>query len=478
MKFFGVKILAICSGHENGAALPFALIMATIMMICCSMIMKGNIINARHLQRLIDKQQAFYLAESGLEKALWNLANSQTPLTMLLPLKKEVDLDFDCTADIHVDAFGGYLRIRSLVVYKGIEKGLSALVGEHCEDVFKEAIALGGSQYPLVLNGNTSITGDVKVGLKGVEKGRIKGIGFKGEKLVEGKIKKTSMLKMPEWQQDLVEHCIEQYKSLIEMPEADVVLEGDQRLDAEILALYADQSLHIDGDLDIFAEDCVTVYAAPNRISCSGDLKISSCHFKHMQIECMAGGIIDVDDVVSDQMLIFYSDSSIVLSGSCRLPCQLFTDRDITLKDRCELLYPSFVFSGCIEHNEKQEGRIVLEDSAVVRGIVMLRPLKDDEKKPRRDIMLDMDEHVRIIGILYNSGYTTMAGEVVGSVASGAFGLHVAPTYYINWLKDVKVDRPALPRSFLLPIGFSKGRQLRVISYEEMEKVKRMKLEG
>jgi hypothetical protein len=72
---------------------------------------------------------------------------------------------------------------------------------------------------------------------------------------------------------------------------------------------------------------------------------------------------------------------------------------------------------------------------------------------------------VRVVGCVLSTGRSTLDGTVIGTVLTRDFEFYEAPTQYLGWLRSGRIDRTALPPSFLLPPGLSGTIHLDVLDW-------------
>jgi len=185
--------------NENGSALVTVLIISTAVLI-----MAGSIISAvaRHYRtalRDLYRTQAYYSAEAGIYKALWYLSGHGGHDISWRPHNEDISVQEGQEATVTVRERGGFLVVTSLATVRNQSELLNVTVGQNMPPQFDQAIMLGGADLPLVVTGDTRITGDISLGRSGVKSGNLKGIKYSGERLVWGKIHRGSPLRLPQF---------------------------------------------------------------------------------------------------------------------------------------------------------------------------------------------------------------------------------------------------------------------------------------
>ncbi len=76
-----------------------------------------------------------------------------------------------------------------------------------------------------------------------------------------------------------------------------------------------------------------------------------------------------------------------------------------------------------------------------------------------------LENGASITGAVYCGEKMTLDGTVVGTVITNDFYFYQSPTRYYGWLRSGTIDRRALPKGYMMPIGLSSDKQLAVIDW-------------
>jgi len=448
---------------SQGSAFVLALVVTTILTVICTLVLKGNYLQRKLSSRFIHEQQAQYLAEAGIQKTMWLLSGNGGKNFQWRPVNDDIDLMDKHTAQVTVVPYGGFLKATSHVRYKKWDKTIEVIFAQVPPEPFERAVTLGES-YPLVVMGKNRIVGDVSVGLKGVELGRIDGRWFEGEKPVEGKIERVQFPELPHFDATLFQQALKKYETWIESGETTIYIESELDLNSESVSSYTGQSLYVSGNVTI---TCDSLFTCPPIIICSGDVTIQGSGYLIGEMEIAASGKVIIKDQVEMQDCILYSRQEIDVSGQCRVQGQLLCAHDINIRENTVLSYPSVVYCDGWVKDRAVWGEIEIKDQAVVQGMVIMNTEQKDLSKKRNETNIYIDKNAKVIGAVYSSNYVTLLGTVYGSIATDVFHLYISPTTYKNYLKDTTIDRTQLPDVFLMPFALDKDPVLQVLRWRE-----------
>lgn len=459
--------------NTDGSALLLVLVIIMVLTTIIGAVLMGNFMQRRLFVKELQKIQARYLAEAAVYKTLWYLSGNGGRDVRWRPQKESIRLGEGQEARVSVTEWGGFLRVHATVILKNTINGRSrevgesvqALVGETLSPPFRQAIHIGGTSYPLVVTGKTRIVGDVMVGREGVKTGRIKGRGFQGPNVVDGRITRQSQPHMPPFRAGLLQKAFRQFRTALSSPSGPDVYEpltirAAEELDRDVL-----RNIFIHGDLQIML-DANDQFAGPYRFVSAGNITIRGDSRLLERIELIAAGKIFIVGQARIKDCILYAQEGIEISEHAQIEGQFFSPTEIIIKGDAVLEYPSLIYcSGKIE-NGSLRGLISLDDRSVLRGTSILAPLQPRENLHRNQMRLVVAKNAKIAGAVYTSSNTELHGVVIGSVVTNKFYLFVPPTTYLNWLRDATVDRTKLPGRFRLPIVFSEKPKLDIIKWE------------
>ncbi len=452
--------------RDKGSALVLALVMVTVTTIICSIVLMGSLLQYKFIRQKVDRMQALHLAEAGVYKTMWYLSDQEGKGIFWRPTHETIPLLDDNTAEITIEPWGGFLQVTSHAGYKKGMETIRVLLGEKPPAAFQQAVHIGGVKYPLVLTGKTQIIGDVTVGPKGVEKGSIKGRGFEGEKLVDGKIIRVEHPEMPYFNDKLFQETVERYQTMLLYPSDDQSEITDGWIDDAVFQNFQSKTIFIDGNVVIQNLGLTDRIQGPLVISCSGDMILQGENQLDRFVELVSGGKLLVQNQMLLEDCILYGEEGIEIQGPGQLRAQFFSPGDIVIQNQVVLEYPSVIY--CQGHvvGNTLEGKVLLHENAVVKGTVILHSNSEQVLSSMNGMLTDLDAGSKFVGAIYSDHYIRLSGTVFGSVVTEEFYLYLSPTTYLNWLLDTAINRNQLPRNFLMPLLFSEKPGLGILDWE------------
>lgn len=291
----------------------------------------------------------------------------------------------------------------------------TALVGANDPD--KDALYLREDHQPLVLVGDTRITGNVHISEQGVKRGSIAGISYTGGQLVNGTI----------------------YKSSGELPTIQ---------NMEYLTNFY-RNFTKDGFEDLYPEEGMELHRP----------------FIETPLLYEHSGVLELSDLSLSGNMILRSDTGIVVHASAKLQdvilmaprievqsntegsFQAFAGEHILIGEGCRLLYPTVLAVLDKSENtvEETSSKIVIFRQTDVRGIVLFL---SENKKPGHIPHIQIDEEVVLTGEVYCRGNLELKGTVFGSVYTHHFIRHASGGIYLNHILNGIMNRKKLPDQY------------------------------
>jgi hypothetical protein len=460
-----MKVINFFTG-KKGSALVLALVMVTVITIICSIVLMGSLLQVKFIRRKVDRMQALYLSEAGIYNAMWYLSGQEGKGILWRPINETILLLDNNTAEVTIEPWGGFLRVTSHAEYKKGVETIRVLLGEKPPASFQQAVHIGGVEYPLVLTGHTQIVGDITVGLKGVEKGSIKGRGFEGDKLVDGKITRVENPEMPYFDSRFFDEAFMRYRTMVNHPPDSQSEITGGLIDNGALQNFQGSSIFVNGDAVIQNLGLSDRIQGPLVIGCSGNMTLQGQNQLNRYTELVSGGKLVLTSQVILNDCILYAEKGIDIQGPCQIRAQLLSPGDITLNSQTVLEYPSVVYcQGHVEENTLQ-GEVFLYENAEVKGTVILHSNPEQVSYSIDGTLVNMDTGSKLVGAIYSNHYTKLGGMVLGCVVTEEFYLYLSPTTYLNWLLDATINRTRLPQSFLMPLLFSEKPNLDILDWE------------
>jgi hypothetical protein len=447
---------------EEGYTLVTALIIIALLSTLIGMIMLGIIVQNRLIQRDINWTKARYAAESGIYMYLsdaehWDDHSEQTI---------ELFSADSIYIELHRKDHGGYWLIESTASVGRQKKIVRVLVGEQSTDAFDHAIVLGDNRTPLILTGSTSVTGNIQTGSGGTQIRSFRGESFTGSYL--GQTIMSDSTDFQAFDSKIVDRSIESFnKSVLRAGNGLTV--GPGRVDLAHILSTTDQKLfYSHGNLILEGDDMVE-FPEGTQWFVNGNLTIRG-DFNFGRFTCfIARDTLFVHANLSGEHGLFYGGEYIQIDGRTSMSGQFYSKGDVRIEEGNYLNYPSVVYVQSQLSNETKKGRIMLGDQSRVDGLLLLADSEDEGTVLQDESLITLAQGSVLRGGVYSTSRTELFGAVEGSVVTHQFYFYRSPTVYLNWLKDAKVDVTARPDGFVLPIGFSKVRQFRMIYREEIK---------
>ncbi|MCP4580524.1 MAG: hypothetical protein GY839_02820 [candidate division Zixibacteria bacterium] len=439
---------------KNGSVL--LLVMVALLLITTlysAVVLYGSYHRRLALQDVMDTQ-AFYMAESGIEAAVAKLNQESN-----YGLAFSGEVDSLKGYEVNVRPFGAYLLCESKGKAGTRDKTLRCLIGAVPEDKFDNAINLGGQDYPLTLAGRTTIIGDVLVSPSGVLPGRFKGKRFGGKKLVFGEIKKSPNNRLPPFDDSI----IEQFQSEIDRIAFSSSREIDKTFildDANWPEIQKDSLIEFNSGLIISINE-KSLNMTGRHFKVNGNLVIN-------EISRVYGyGIVEVEGEVQIEGncylkdLIILVDNDVEIKGDAVYAAQLIAKSKVEITENATLSGNGVVV--CLGEIADDERCVYLSGLKPCQGSILCDLENINANKPgHRNIMktVDISPGSSFSGVIFNTGYSKVSGNISGNLSTGSFYMYDSPTVFINWLVDAAVESgdrlETIPAVFAGGTGYAK----------------------
>ena len=440
--------------EQTGSSLLMTLVMITIVTILISAIIALYLAQYRFIRRDAHRLQARYAAEAGVYVAMDSLRLNPH----WRPIDTVIDLLEGQTSRVTVEAFGGYLYIRSTAPYRRSRSTVRAFVGEVPPTEFHNAVYLWDTESSMHVAGTTRITGDIVVGRRGMRKSTFKRRRFTGR--IDGRVHRVPGLKAPFFDGHVLEQSLEALEwYLVGLPGSSPPPE--QRLPLA-KRLPGDNRVHrVAGPLRLTTADSLLL-REPLTVVARGNLTLEGpLHFRPGTIFITAQ-TLKINDEVTGREGLFFGREGIETSGAVHLSGQLFSRKDIRIASEAYLRYPSVLY--VTGEAAETGGGILVEEDAVVNGTILHPPIDPLPAIAQGRIIVEPAAVVR--GTIFNAHETEFHGELYGSLLTRQLYFYESPTSYINWLKDTVVDVDERPIKYVLPLRFSLMPRLAVLNWE------------
>jgi len=291
---------------------------------------------------------------------------------------------------------------------------------------FKKVGLIGGGQkerpslylqernHPLVLVGNTQISGKAYLPEKGVKSGYIGGTSYMGSSLIYG----TTALSSP------LLPVVENWAHLSRIF-GGVPFDGD--------TLFFEPSRYDNKVRTFFKEPLVYEQKGPIELV---DLKLTG------NFIIRSDTLIRVHRSALLQDLLLVAPSIEVLSG-VRGNFQAMASESIRIGSHCDLTYPSgLILTGMSSEISSENPQIRIDKNTTVRGVIgYFGQHQPSHYQPQ----IVLETHSLVKGEVYCTGYFELKGTVLGSVYTGGFIANRLGSIYQNHIYNGAILSTVLP---------------------------------
>ncbi|MCB0258429.1 MAG: hypothetical protein KDH97_09170 [Calditrichaeota bacterium] len=435
--------------EERGSALITAIVISLVLTMTIMVVLLFSARQTRFIHQKADYLQARYNAESGIAKSLRQLERLWDEGIWRQQLNEAIPIAFGDSANIVQYPWGGYIAVKSHAVKKHQAFTLNALVGLKPPPIFRHALMISPTAYPLIVTGDTRLYGDVLVGRAGVKKEALRGQPYSGDNLVYGSITRLQTDPRPQIDKVYLDYLYAAYtaglSSLSSINFEQMVTDT---------STFIDFSKHASGQVIAISSEQLTrkrwrlkgpaVLIADQPLTIESGVTLSN----HITVLCKKG--ITLGGAARLKDVIIFSPDSIRLSDPAFFQGQLFAGRKIVITESTQLTYPSLA----VTYNADPEATIHIHSGAELSGTAVLAVREETNSPGAGKGKIILERSAILNGLLYSESLTTLAGQVNGIVITDRFHFYLSPTDYYNWIKDGKVYRERLPQPFVLPVFF------------------------
>lgn len=447
----------------RGSALVFALLMTTVLAVICAIVLRMEFFRLSFINKKIHKKEALYYAEAGIYKTLWYLSGHEGYTKDWRPQREPVETLMDKICYVTVKEWGAYLEVSSLINYKGITDSIQVTVAEKPSSIYSQAVVVGDSEYSLVVTGENKIIGDVEVGRKGVETGKIEGKGFVGKTPVQGTIRRRDNPRLPFFNPSLFHKVYDTYEYDLQYEQDCIIFHHNLYLTDEIIQESEPGDIYVNGHIFITDSLLRKPLRRPLKLIATGSIFITDSVSIREKVEIIAAEKIHITDRASLEQGIIFAQGGVEISGQSSVSAQIFSGKDMVIKEHAVIKYPSILYSSGWVDDITLRGKIVIQDNARVMGTVILYPYERDLSVQKQETIIHILPGATVGGVVYSHHFVDLKGCVYGTVVTSSFYLYRSPTSYINWLKDAVIDRTQLPDGFLMPLSFRSDPEYEVL---------------
>ena len=442
------------AGEQEGSGFLMVLVLITVMSILIAAVLALYVAQHRFIRRDAHRLQARYAAEAGVYIAMDSL--QQNPSWRAV--EAVVDLPEGQTSHVTVEAFGGYVLIRSAAQYRRSRCTARALIGEVPPPSFENALQQWDGESGLHLAGTTAITGNIVVGRRGVKTKTFKRQRFTGR--IRGAVFNVPDLQPPYFDSRFLQTAIEEAERYLRGA-SDPLLSDPKALPLARRLPSENRVYVASGDLRLTPADSLLLQE-PMTVMAQGDLIVEGPIPLQPGTMLLAGKTLQIGKRVTGRDGLFFGREGLAITDTTRLSGQFFSRAYIRAAAAAYLAYPSVLY--VTGERVVPDGSIVVEDGAVIDGTLIYPPMDPRPEVRRGRVRIQPAAQVR--GAIFNAHETEFHGTLYGALLTRHFYFYESPTSYVNWLKDAVVNVEERPANYLLPLGFSPAPRLAVLRWD------------
>lgn len=437
--------------EENGSGLVTVLVLLTVVSLLLGSFMGIYVLQNKLVKRDTQRTQARYAAEAGLEWAMSELetnASWKTNAPLILNHNPHIE------AEIQIVPRGAFWEVTSTGKTRHATVKLIATIGAIPTNDWNSALVMGDTHSDIFFVGNTQLRGDLVMPPVKLETRTFNGFAFTGSHL-GNVIRRTPS--MPNYDDALMEQSIASWERMLRGNEGTLL--GGTIQDTAILEASPQQknTFYTQGDLAISFSKPIQ-RTSPMVLIVQGNLRISGKTILPEGSTIVASGDVILEDEVQVEDVVFYAKNNMLIMDQFRGSGQFIAGKTLILQNKTYLTYPSLVYLRGDEQEISGQGRmrygtIRLLDQVKVDGLILYPPSKN--VPPERDEgRIFLGEETLVRGGIYAARQTEAKGKIWGTLMTHQTYFYDTPTVYLNWVRDVNIDRTKRPPSYLLPIGF------------------------
>jgi hypothetical protein len=451
---------------QQGMALLGVLLLIVLISITFTSVLMLQRLRFRQITNNRDYIQARYNAEAAAYTILDSLSHfPDLPVGLFI-----LTLPWGDKSEVEFSYFGGFIQLQATGYAHKQKFAFESYAGVVPQNEFEYAMICTDTSSPLTFAGNTTITGDIVVGNKGIQYKPFQGNQFTGK--IDGKVITQDSVALPIFFDNHYRKLIEGFnKDLISCPNAINVKDGQipylQSLDNQTdpIVFYSDKSIVFSGDSPTYKSPVYVI--SKQNITLSEDYK-----FSERSVFCSQNGII-IKDNAQGKFGLFYSPKYVIFSGLSSMSAQAIAGDSIIVKDGSRLNYPSVLYLYGSEFDNYKVGLLELSDSSYVAGTLIYNPIDQSEIKDNSKVIINKSATVE--GVIYSENRVSIKGKVKGSAVTYQFHDYYSTNNYINWLISSTIDVNARRKDFLLPLFFSNNAHYDLLTYKEVNVEKLLK---
>ncbi|MBK7980267.1 MAG: hypothetical protein IPK06_09795 [Ignavibacteriae bacterium] len=332
------------------------------------------------------------------------------------------------------------------------------LLADKIDEQFQFGLIISKENLRASVAGNTKINGDLLLTSDKIKIGRISGKSTASRDFQNGKIIVQENINPKLFNENLI---LQQFSKNTSDSIIYKFIDGNFELNeytfsdlTNIPNINVSQNLILSGKL-------TSLKNVKLNFSVYGEVVISSSTYSNIDLNIRTDSSITIESNSQLENIILSAEKKIIIKeGSEFKNIQLFSKKGIETTG-VQFKYPSILalYSDLSEEtNLKNEIKI---NSSIINGAILL--VNSTTGLSNNKNIIEIDDVSTVQGLVYSENYATISGNIYGLIYTYAFWYYKEPTEYINWLVDVKIDREKLDKDFLIPVGFEKTDDFRIL---------------
>ncbi|MCP4553727.1 MAG: hypothetical protein GY834_17180 [Bacteroidetes bacterium] len=434
--------------NQNGSVLVAALVMiAVLLTLFLSAFSYGVARYSVHVKNQF-QIQATYLAESGINRLVTMLNSQEIELESQVDDTLRIDIEDVGNYAVTLRPYGAYHLIES-IGFSGSQKSTKyILLGTVLHEFTDNALTITDKRFPIVATGLTRITGDIYSPPVQLTTGQIEGRGIIDENFHTGKRIIVDSIASPYSTFSIIDKYSEYVYQYLK-PEAKTVSTSIQ-VSGNDEFFNGKGLVAVQGNLEL--NDVILKRAKrPLTILVSGWVAIGGKSELQGLVEIVSEQFIKLSDSSVCVGGLLYAEDSITIEDDAYFSGQAISHSQLNISDSSHIAYPSLLLTNSSVFSDKVKFGIRISTDIPITADIMY--VSTDTLKQKDNEVIEIDSNVTFTGVVYSSDYLNLYGNVSGSVITTNLKFVIPPTTYINWLKDVNINRSLLDYTPVLPIS-------------------------
>lgn len=374
---------------------------------------------------LVNLHKRFRLQTNFTTQTITDATNGiQYALTQNLPLKDTVTLNLNpqhkfATVKVHRTYWGVFQKVTSTSTIKNKQFTKVAFTGGKQQELNKTALYLQDNNKPLVVVGNTKISGKVYLPRQGVKPGTIAGQSYNESQLIYGNIKTSDNLpKLPKEVNDIIEQVHNNTNT-----------NDNNYLELEFNKAYTNSFL---------SPTKVVFNNTPIKLS---EVKLTG----NIKVKSNSKIIVDASTKLEDVILVA---PEIEIRANVKGNFQAIATKRIVVDKNVQLDYPSALVLSEKKSSESDNSKsgISIENGVIIKGEILFLGFP---KQNNFDIQLNIKPNSKVYGDVYCNQNLELAGYVFGTVFTNNFIAKQSGSLYQNYIYNGVIDVNALKDEFV-----------------------------